>query len=188
MKRKVIERELASRKKEQKKNDAFFNKIASGSFWMAFKIVAGVCILLAVLFTIDTFADGSSETVAENEFEFDRYRNGVWGHQTIVIDDGVYTVSFESLYGFDPTSFQTHNSLIFRDPKYITFNSEAGEGIRVDRKFSIYEYFPAVQLLFLIPLGVIFFRKQNAAFFTLWGLTIFLIYPSTLYMLLSRLF
>ncbi len=188
MKKALVEREIANRKAEAKKDGLFFQKIAAGLYWNIFRVAAGICAVLAVLFTVDTFVDGGERSIPNTGYTFERWRYPVYGHQTVIVDNEIYTPSFEQLFDFDIHSFKVHNSFIFQDPKFITFNSSLGDNQRADRRVSVYEYFPLIQLLLLVPLAVIFYKRQNGMFFLFWGVTILLIYPSALYMLLSRIF
>ena len=185
--KKIAQRELANREREKQKNEAFFRKITTGIAWKVFIGGAALCLLLSILFTIDSLADGEVVSITENDFKFDRSKLVAYGYQSVWVDNEIYTPSFEELYGFDEHSFKVHYSPIFHDPKYITFNSDLGDDIPVMRRLSLYEYFPFVELLLLIPLIVVLYKRQNGVFYFLWALSILFVDTCAIYMLLVRL-
>lgn len=168
---KTAERIKKAREAELIKEKEFYTKITSGTSWLWFKIGTAFCILMVILTTYDTFFDGETKPISQNEYNFNRELYAI-GYQSVWVDENLFIVPIESMIGMDMNSFQVTYSPIFGDPKFLSFASyyedtktPLEKRIQVAQKrISIYEWFPLAQIMLLLPLLVIIFKRQKAWF------------------------
>lgn len=188
LKKKLIQDEIENRKKEQK----YYEKITSGFWWKIYKAGMVFCIIFMIITTIDTFASRDRVQLTKNDWKFDR-EYYIIGHQSVWVDGSIFFPRFEHLTGFDENSFEVKNSLILNKPKYLYFDQVPyGETQTVERMEyvhykSIFNWFPYLQIVMLIPIGVFKFRQSKSWFIFARGLCMGIIYPCLLLLLVFQL-
>lgn len=180
------------RQEEAEKDRLYFEKLTSGTRWKLFGTFSILCVILAILLTFDTFKDGKVYQLTTNQYRFDRSL-GSWGNQSVwVNEEDIFLIPFEELFDFDENSFQLTTSPIFGDPKYLSFKKKetTGDSTRYyfQKRISIYEWFPLVQLMLLIPLFVFLFKRQKPWFKFAQFTCFFLIFPGSIILVLRLLF
>lgn len=194
--RKVAEKLKQERELEAQKDREYYEKITSGTRWMIFKIGMVFCILLAIVTTIDTFVDGKTEKLHQDQFVFDRSL-GAWDYQSVWVNENdIFLVHFSDMVGMNLNTFELTKSFITGDNKYISFIQEYEDSvtpmtrtrIKAQKRVSIYEWFPFVQVLLLLPLLVFLFRKQKPWFKFAQFASLLLIMPGSVILLLTLIF
>ena len=193
--KKTAERILKEREEELIKDREHFEKITSGNRWKLFTGLTFFCVILALIITYDTFVDGKSVPISDNDYRFERSLY-VIGSQSVWVDDNLFMVPFENMIGMDLNSFQLINSPILGDPKYIGFESNYEDSVTplerrvhfAQKRISIYEWFPLVQILLLLPL-IVFFYKRQKPWYNFAQMTCFLlIFPGSILLLFTLIF
>jgi hypothetical protein len=144
----------------------------TGTKWNLFKGIVVFCCLMAVLTTLDTFIDGGERTLDSKEWRVDRSIYSI-GYQSIWVNDALFMPSFDQWIGFEPNSFEVTESFIFRDEKHLHFVQVPDKYVDAEQRpiqrhtariRSIYNWFPALQVLLLIPLLTFFFKRKAPLF------------------------
>lgn len=188
LKEQLIQKEIENRKKEQQ----YYEKITSGFWWNIYKAGMIFCIIFMVITTVDTFVSRERTQLTQDDWKFDR-EYYIIGFQSIWVDGSIFFPPFEHLTGFDENSFEVENSLILNKPKVLYFDQVPyGETNSVERKEivhykTIFTWFPYLQLVMLIPLGVLKFRKPKSWFIFARGAIMGIIYPLLLLLLVFLL-
>lgn len=178
LKEKLIQNEIENRKKEQQ----YYEKITSGLWWNIYKAGMVFCLIFLIISTIDTFVNRERVKLTQDEWKFDR-EYYIIGYQSVWVDGCIFFPPFEHVAGFDENSFEVENSLILNKPKYLYFDQVPfGQTESVERKEfvhykSIFNWFPYLQIVMLIPLGVYKFRKPKSWFVFARGMVMGIIYP-----------
>lgn len=181
-----MKEKLERQKIESKRRDlAYYERLTSGFWWKMFKVAMISCILFATLTTIDQFFSRKIRYLSRNEWKFDRSLY-IFGTQSVWVDGTIFFPDIDQIAGFDENSFAIRKSLIFNEPRALYFKQKhykTGEIIeqRVTHQYrSIFNWFPYLQFVMLIPLLVYVFRRPSPWFIFFRGLSIFIIFPCIL--------
>lgn len=179
-----LAREAAAAQKEKERlaDEAYYTKISTGRSWKVFKIFSYYCLALALIITVETVIDGKEKHITPANYKF--YEGA------IVIDDDVYLPYYEELFGFLDTSFYVVNSPIFGTPKYLKWVSKY-EDTKTPLKFtdytvykesSLFSYFIFIQIVLLIPIFFVFYKRPSPLFKFGRMLCLILVFPASIYL------
>jgi len=188
LKEELIQKEIENRKKEQQ----HYEKLTSGFWWNIYKAGMVFCFLFLIVTTVDTFVSRDRVDLSQNEWKFDR-EYYIIGYQSIWVDGSIFFPSINDVAGFDENSFKVENSLILNKPKFLYFdqipyNQDKTVEIKTLVGYkSIFNWFPYLQLVMLIPFAVFIYRKPKSWFIFARGLCMGLIYPLLLILLVFLL-
>ena len=188
--KKMKERAEQLKIEAKEKELEYFKQLTSGTWWNVFKGGMIFCVLLMILTTVDTLVDGKTRKVGEHEYEFNRELYAI-DYQSIWVENALFGVHFQDLFGFDETSFELVYSSVFQQPKKLTFTQKAAasseNGLPTRRSairaLNIYTWFPYLQIALLIPVLVYFFKRPTAIFTFLRMLCLVLLYPCAILLL-----
>lgn len=181
---------------EERKDKAYYRKVAFGWKWKVFQVLAGYTTLFTALLACDYFLDGGQVSVPANDKEvvlnpfgdvvsirgenyivnnYDFWRSG--GNMPIRMN---YSYLFNDQKSISilttplpPYSANSHSAERMR--KYIHF--EGKELYTVVSYNSVYGVFPVLHIMLLIPLILVIFRRPTLRF-NVWRLvSIWVIYP-----------
>ena len=190
---------IAEKVKRQKELEAIkdaeaYKKMTTGVSWKIFTGLTFFCILLAILTTVDVYVDGETEPITKNDYKFERSLYAI-GFQSVWVDDNLYMPSINDLAGFDENSFEVTYSLIFNDPKSLSFIQSpyySGRGPKPDlvkqttiKQISIYSHFPYIQLVLIIPIFVFLFKRPEPWFKFMRFTCLLLIFPFSIFLCLN---
>jgi hypothetical protein len=188
LKEKLIQEQIENRKKEQE----YYEKMTSGFWWGVYKAGMIFAVAFMIITTIDTFVSRDRRPLSRSEWKFDR-EYYIIGYQSVVVDGGIFFPPFEHIVDFDENSFEIEGSLILDQPKRLYFEqvpygeTEAVERMEYVHYKSIFNWFPYLQIVMLIPLGVFIFRKPKSWFIFARGLCLGIIYPCLIVLLVFML-
>lgn len=179
---------------KKKEDDAiaeqkYYERVSSGNSRLIFRIGVVFCLLLNVLITVDYFVDGSTTDLPVGSYQFDRplyskTNTVVW------VGDDIFTPYYKDFVSVDYSSFKLTQSFIFNKAKYISFIGHTlgtPERFRAYERISIFDAYPWVQLLLLIPLLVWIFKRKSSFFNFMRMACLFLIYPGAFIILIFLL-
>ncbi len=179
----AAERRRQQKEKEEREEREFYERITTGTPWLLFKAVVVFCTLMAVITTIEYFVDGPTKKIGQDEWEFNQEWD--WQRHKIVDVDG-YTFAPEYKNWSDEASetFELTYSPIFRTGKKLSYDLNIDEN-RTRRhtqgRFrSVFDWFPGLQILLLVPLLTFLFKRQSPWFNFARIASLVLIFPATL--------
>lgn len=194
-KRKAYLKRAAETLEKQKAEEAlkeaeYYEKRTTGTSWLVFKIGAIFCAILSIVLTFDLFVDGDTVSMPEGTYDYRRIPHekvyaAVW------VGDDIYRPHYEDFVSVDYSSFTVTESLITGAGKYISFTAhtlDTPQRFSAFRQYSVFNWFPYVQIMLLIPLFVFLFKRQKAWFNYMRILCLFLIMPGGVLILLFQLF
>lgn len=180
----AAERRRKQLEEEKQKEDAYFKKITSGTPWLLFKVVVAFSTLTFLITTIDIVVDGPTKKISETEWRIDRQLY-MTGHQSVTVQGALFVPAFRDWIGHVDDSFKITYSPILGTPKRMSYEQELSEGgtrVRREelRRRSIFNWFPFLQLLMLVPLLTLIFKRQQVWFTFARGTSFFLVAPASL--------
>jgi len=173
----------ALKEKERLQDEAYYEKISSGNSWKIFKAFSFYCLFLAVLITVETAIDGEKEKIDRSSLLYDQ--------AYIEVNGGSYTPLYVEIAGFLDTSFYVVHSPIFGADKYLQWTSEY-EDTKTPLKYtvynewrlnSVYEYFIFIQIVLLIPIFLVLYKRPSGLFKFGRMMCLVLIFPASVYLL-----
>jgi hypothetical protein len=163
----AAERMRQKKEKEEREEKAFYERITSGIQWLLFKVVVVFCTLMVLVTTFEVFVDGPTKKLTETSWKIDRNWEYTW-HKVLDVEGYMFTPTIGDWGDRVENSLAITYSPIFRTGKklsYVTKVHESGMGRREEiRQNSIFTWFPAFQLVLLIPLITFIFKRQSAWF------------------------
>jgi len=177
------EKAIALKEKERKQDEAYYLKISEGKQWKIFKVFSFYCLALALLITVETVIDGEKEKI---DFSSIGYQE-----TAMFIEGSLYTPYYEEFFGFQDTSFYVIHSPIFGAQKYLQWTSKY-EDTKTPLKFteytttrqnSVYDYFFFIQIVLLIPLFLVWYKRPSGLFKFGRMVCLVLIFPASVYLL-----
>ncbi len=192
--RKAYLTKAAEKLQKQKDDDAqkdneYYQRITTGNPWRIFTIGTFISLLLGILFTIDIFVDGETFTLTEDDYEYERIINMKIDPIVIVGEDN-FNPDYVDFISVDYSSFSITKSSFFGNSKYISFDAhtlDIRERFYASANGSIYNTFPYLQIMLLIPLFVLLFKRQKPWFKFMRHLCLLLIFPGSLLILIFQL-
>lgn len=179
----AAEKMRQKREKEAREEKEFYERITSGTRWLIFKVVVVFCTLMALVSTVEVFVDGPTKKLTEKSWKVDHnweYRK----HQVLDVEGYMFTPELGDWLDHVENSLEMTYSPIFRTGKKLSYDLKINEsGIRRHeeiRQQSIFTWFPAFQILLLIPLVTFIFKRQSAWFNFARIASLVLIFPGTL--------
>lgn len=179
----AAEKMRQKREKEAREEKEFYERITSGTRWLIFKVVVVFCTLMALVSTVEVFIDGPTKKLTEKSWKVDHnweYRK----HQVLDVEGYMFTPELGDWLDHVENSLEMTYSPIFRTGKKLSYDLKVNEtGIRRHeeiRQQSIFTWFPAFQILLLIPLVTFIFKRQSAWFNFARITSLVLIFPGTL--------
>lgn len=179
----AAERMRLKKEKEAQEEKAFYERITSGWQWLLFKVIVAFCTLMFVVSIVETFVDGPTKKLTENDWKIDRNWEYTW-HK--VLDVKGYTFMPELTHWNDrkENGLSLTYSPIFRTGKRLNYIVvEDGGTTRIQseiRDFSIFTWFPFFQILLLIPLATFIFKRQAPWFNFARIASMIIVFPGTL--------
>jgi hypothetical protein len=177
------ERAEAAKEKVRLQEQAYFESISTGPKWKWFKIFSIYCIVLAAVITVETLVDGESYYLSTPEREF--------FEGSIRVEDEWYFPDYVDLAGFIDTTMHIVYSPIFGAPKSLNWTSAYQDSktplthtyFYTWRYNSVYSFFPFIQIVLLIPVFIVWYRRPSPLFKFGRTLSIVLIFPASIYLL-----
>ncbi|GAB5416049.1 MAG: hypothetical protein Crog4KO_13670 [Crocinitomicaceae bacterium] len=186
----AAERRRKQKEEEIQKENEYFEKITSGTPWMLFKIVVAFCTLMFLITTIDIVADGPTKKITENDWEINRSLY-MMRHQSITVGSAIFWPHLDDWLNHEDDSFEVTYSPILRTPKKLSYDLKTSEGaVRRHtelRSRSIFNWFPFLQILMLVPLFTFIFKRKQIWFTFARGTSFFLVAPASLLILIYTL-
>ena len=174
---------------EEEKSRLYFENITSGKSWLFFKIGVFFCLLMSVLLTVDTLT--TSKIVHLDPDDYEHERNTYTKQNAVIwVGDEIYTAGYQDFISVDYRSFDIHKSGIFGQSKFLMFTAHTlGDPVRFYsyQRLSVYEWFPWIQIVLLIPFFVFLFKRPNAWFTYTRMMSFVLIFPAALLILFDLL-
>ncbi len=163
----AAEKMRLKKEKEAREEKEFYERITSGPQWLVFKLVVGICTLMALITTIEVLVDGPTKKLTENDWKIDRNWEYTW-HKVLDVEGYMFTPTLGDWYDRKENSLAITYSPIFRTGKKLVFDQEV-KGFTIKdheeiRQQSIFNWFPLFQIALLIPLATYIFRRQSAWF------------------------
>lgn len=163
----AAERLRRKEEKEKREEKEYYEKITSGFRWGLFKVVVVFCTLMAVLTTIETFVDGATKKLDKSQWKIDRELYMMF-HQTIKVEDYLFFPPISDWSGNIEDSYEITYTPIFRTGKKLSYDIQVDDTTvrrhEEIRSRSIFDWFPALQILMLIPLATFLLKRQNPWF------------------------
>ena len=199
--RKAHLKQVAEKLKQEKALEAqkdldYFKKMTSGPRWNLFVIGSLFCAIMAVLVSIDTFVDGKTERINQDQWVFDRSL-GAKDYQSVWVNENdIFLIRMDQMAGLDLTSFRLTRSYIFGDNKYLSYTRAYEDSVTpltyyhhiAQKRVSIYEWFPLLEIMLLIPLILVIIKRPKPWYKFGQYASIFLIFPGCLILLLTLIF
>lgn len=181
---------LAKKKAEEAIKDAeYYKKITTGNRWTLFAIGVFICLIINVIATIDTFVDGETVKLPSGSFYHERLPYSK-ANALVIVDQDIFTPYYKDFISVDFESFTMTNSLLFGQAKFIEFDAHTlGDRQRfiAYERISIFEWFPYLQIMLLIPLFTFLMKRQAPWFIFMRYLCLLIIFPGSLVMLYFQL-
>lgn len=163
----AAERLRRKEEKEKREEKEYYEKITSGFRWGLFKVVVAFCTVMAVLTTIEIFVDGATKKLDKSEWKIDRELYMMF-HQTIKVEDYLFFPPISDWSGNIEDSYEITYTPIFRTGKKLSYDIQVDDTTvrrhEEIRSRSIFDWFPALQILMLIPLATFLLKRQNPWF------------------------
>lgn len=176
----AAERMRLKKEKEEREEREYYVRVTSGGPWLLFKIAVAFCTLMAIATTVETLVDGPSKKLTENDWKINREWEWTW-HQILDVEGYMFSPYLKDWLGHVPNSLEITYTPIFRTGKKLSYDMPVGESMirRHDemRDHSIFEWFPLIQIAFLIPLFTFLFKRQSPWFNFSRALSLFIIFP-----------
>lgn len=171
------------KEKEQREDNAFYERITTGTSWQFFKAIVVFCTLMALVTTVEVLFDGPAKKLTEKSWKIDqnwRYD----GHAVLDVESYMFTPKYLDWGGHVESTLELIYSPIFQTGKKLSYDSIVNEDETVRhieiRQRSIFTWFPLFQLFLLIPLVTFIFKRQSP-WFNFARITSFVfVFPGTL--------
>lgn len=171
----------AKKKEEAAKDEAYYKKITSGLPWRIFRFGVIFCLFINVLVTVDYFVDGESHPLPVGSYQFESFTyrkiNAV-----VWVGDEIFTPYYKDFVSVDYDSFILTNSFFFNKAKYISFIGHTlgnPQRFKAYERISIFDWFPYLQIMLLVPLLVFLLKRQHPLFSFMRNLCLLLIFPGS---------
>ncbi|WP_066759626.1 J domain-containing protein [Crocinitomix algicola] len=192
--KKAQERYHKMRNTEQKKDEAYFNKITTGLTWKFFKILAIYTAVFSILLTADFFLTGEKKAIPKIEtygylpkvlelegelFQIPREEYWIGYFPPIQLK---YSYFFKDLKSVEVLDFHpdiyTMQRPSDRRNKYRLF--EQFEATEFHSYASVYYLFPYFQIMLFLPLFIFWYKKPNINFVLGRLFSLYVIFPVAL--------
>jgi len=187
----AAEKVRRQKEKEEREEREFYERVTSGPQWLLFKVVVIFCTLLVLVTTIDQFVDGPSKKLSEDDWEINRDWEWTW-HKILDVENAMFAPELKNWGNHAENSVELVYSPILRAGKKLRFDVEVNDVVvrkhEEIRWRSIYQWFPAFQILLLIPLLTFIFKRQKPWFNFARVASLVLILPGSLIVLYFTVF
>jgi len=187
----AAEKMRLKKEKEVREENEFYERITSGKPWFFFKAVMIFCTLILLVTTIDFFVDGTTKKLTEEDCKIDRDWEYTW-HKVLDVEGYMFTPHFNDWYDHVESSLTLTYSPIFRTGKKLSYDIQSKDSSlrrhEEIRQNSIFTWFPAFQILLLIPLLTFLFKRQSAWFNFARIASLVFVFPGTLLVIYNTLF
>jgi len=179
----AAERVRIKKEKEEREEREFYERITSGKQWFLFKIVVAFSTLMFLITTIEFFVDGPSKQLSNSSWKIDKDWDYTW-HKVLDVEGFMFTPTIADWSSRVESSLKIVYSPIFRTGKKLSYNIKVNEsGLKKHediRQMSVFNWFPAFQIILLIPLITFIFKRQSAWFNFARVASLALVLPGTL--------
>lgn len=179
----AAEKMRQKKEKEEREDREFYERITSGMQWFIFKIVVVFCTLMLLVSTFEVLVDGPTKKLPEKSWKIDRNWEYTW-HKVLDVEGYMFTPTLDDWSGRVENGFEMTYSPIFRTGKKLSYDIKVNESIirrhEEIRQRSIFTWFPAFQIVLLIPLITFIFKRQSAWFNFARIASMVLVFPGTL--------
>lgn len=186
----AAERMRLKREREEQEENEFYEHITSGAPWLIFRLIVLFCALLAIATTIDQFFDGQTKKIGEDEWKIDRNWEWTW-HKIVEVDGYTFAPELTNWHGRAENSMYIVYSPIFKAGKKIGYKiKEEDSTLRKHEEIrwrSIFSWFPALQIILLLPLIPLFFKRKSAWFNFARMAAMFFIFPLSIILIFVAL-
>ncbi|WP_107039773.1 hypothetical protein [Brumimicrobium mesophilum] len=177
------EKMLLKKEMEAKEDKEFYERITSGTQWLIFKGVVVFCTLMALFTTVDFLFDGPNKKIAEEACKIDGNREYRW-HAVLDVEGYMFTPHYENWSDRVENSIEMTYSPIFRVGKKLSYDiQEKDSPIRWHEEYrrrSVFNWFPIVQIIMLLPLFTFIYKRQKPWFNFARITSMIIIFPGTL--------
>lgn len=171
---KRIKKKPTEKSQAQIEQDAF-NALTSNKLWLFVRSLAVVSVCFGVLALVDYPLPNKSE-LKEVVLLEDKGVVYEWiVHYPDSSSDKIEEEAFEQLQVGDKLSLE-HSPILKEFYGYKIVDKSGRESFVAAEEFTVYYMYPLFPLLFLLPLLLFVYKKQNAGFYLLYFATVFL-YP-----------
>ncbi|MCB9224790.1 MAG: J domain-containing protein [Crocinitomicaceae bacterium] len=188
---------------EERKDREYYQKVAFGWKWKAFIVGAIYAAIFSTLLSIDYFIDGDEECLDHHEVISDYLSRsiGAKGEQFKIQTSkywlnaggyppirGNYSYLFHDLKSvsiiISPLPTNNRHSHSNRMRNYINFENK--KLYNTYSYSSVYQVFPILHIMFIVPLALVVFKRPNLRF-SIWRLvSIWIIYPTIIFFTFSN--
>jgi hypothetical protein len=180
----AAERVQLRKEKEKLEEQEFYKKITSGPWWLFFKIVVLTCTAMFVISLVEHFFDGPSQKIDQYGWKVDPdwiYEK----HVVLDVQGYLFMPAYFDWYSHIENSVYLVRTPIFRTGKKLKYTGQVNDGKKLIyhtqyRSRSIFNWFPFVQIMFLIPLFTFIFKRQSPWFNFARVISFVFVFPSTL--------
>ncbi|MDX1446599.1 hypothetical protein, partial [Lishizhenia sp.] len=177
--------------KEQQESEAFYQRITSGKQWLLFKVVVVFCTAMAIVFTIETFFDGPTKSLTENDWEINREWEWTW-HQILDVEDYIFAPLLSDWFDHEENSLQLTYTPIFKTGKKLSYKLKIDENTsryhEEWRHRSIFSWFPWLQIFLLIPLATFIFKRKSPWFIFARIISLVFVLPGTVMVIIFAMY
>lgn len=187
----AAEKMRLKKEQEEREEKEFYERITTGPQWLIFKVVVVFCTLLALVTTIDQFADGPSRKLSDDDWAISK--NWEWPrHSVLDVENAMFAPENTTWWNRVEGSVELTYSPILRAGKKLQYDIQESESIKTPheeiRWRSIFSIFPAFQIILLIPLFTFLFRRQKPWFNFARVASFALVFPGALVVLYFTMF
>lgn len=179
----AAEKMRQKKEKEERENREFYERITSGWQWLIFKIVVVFCTAMMLVTVIETFVDGPSKKISEEDWKINREWEWAW-HQIIEVEGYLFAPELVDWLDHKENTLQITYSPIFHTGKKLSFTVQENEfqfRRHEEVRFrSIFNWFPTLQIFLLIPLITLIFKRQSPWFNFARIASLVFVFPGTL--------
>lgn len=187
----AAEKMRLKKEQEEREEKEFYERITSGVSWLIFKAVVVFCALLALITTIEQFADGPSKKLTEDDWKINKNWEWTW-HKILDIENCMFAPEIGQWGNRVDSSIELTYSPILRVGKKLCFDFERTGCAKMRheeiRWRSVFSVFPAFQIILLIPLFTFLFRCQRPWFNFARVASLVLVFPGALLVLYFTMF
>ena len=186
----AAEKVRLKKEKEKQEDQEFYDRITSGTPWVLFKGIVIFCTLMSIITLVETFVDGPSKKLSEEDWKIDRNWEWTW-HKIIDVEGYLFMPTLKDWSDRVENSLEITYSPVFRTGKKLSYDIKFDDSkIKKHeeiRRRSIFTWFPVVQIFLLIPFLTFIFKRQSPWFSFARLLSMFFVFPGTIIIILYAL-
>ncbi|SFT42114.1 hypothetical protein SAMN05216474_0467 [Lishizhenia tianjinensis] len=190
-KRRAAEKIRLKKEREERESNAFYERITSGKQWLLFKVVVVICTLMSIVFTIETFVDGPTKTLTEEDWKINRDWEWTW-HQILDVEDYIFAPLMSDWFDHVENTLEITYTPIFKTGKKLSYEIKIDENTtrhHVEWRYrSIFNWFPWLQIFLLIPLFTFIFKRKSPWFVFARIISLVFVLPGTIMVVIFAMY